>query len=170
MSVQRRHQIMISHMICCGWNPTTSVLFHLTMRYWAELADELPMLVLGTSFLVCQQWTHGWTSHGYHLPFYVCVFAAIFSAAIIYVYVHVYEIFVHVFTAIVALSIGLGVTAAPTHPFSRAIMWRGIACIALGRIFWETEQNLCVRGPKLHALWWMHMVWHVFSYSWVSEP
>jgi dihydroceramidase len=32
-----------------------SCFFHLTMRYWAELADELPMLFLACMLLVCCQ-------------------------------------------------------------------------------------------------------------------
>jgi len=149
-----------------------SVIFHMTMRYWAELADELPMLLLACMALVASQGTHSLNSGSNRLPFLMIVFAVMALSAVLYLGFHIFGIFLHVFTAYLVFSIGIGVTAGAKHPFTRSLMFRGILTICFGRLFWELEQNLCVRGPKIESIYWFHVLWHVFSaltaYYWTA--
>jgi hypothetical protein len=85
-------------------------------------------------------------------PFLAMVGLVMGISAILYLHFHIFGIFLHVFTGYLVTSIGLGVTAGPKAPFVKALMWRGIWSIVFGRLFWELEQNVCVRGPQVQSV------------------
>jgi dihydroceramidase len=169
LELQPRFPLAYATLLITGFG---SVIFHLTMRYWAELADELPMLFLACMLLVTSQGTHSLNSGGNRVPFLMTIFAVMSLSAVLYLGFHIFGIFLHVFTAYLVFSIGIGLTAGAKHPFVRALMFRGIWAIIFGRLFWELEQNLCVRGPKVESIYWFHVLWHVFSalatYFWIA--
>mmetsp|Transcript_24965 Transcript_24965/g.44386 ORF Transcript_24965/g.44386 Transcript_24965/m.44386 type:complete len:279 (-) Transcript_24965:303-1139(-) len=138
-----------------------STIFHGTMRWWAELWDELPMLLFGFLILVCLQGTHPVTSGTVGTYFYIAVTLGIVSAAVFYVKYQFYEIFLHSFTAIIVVAVLLGFTMKTNSSQTHQLLFLALSEIILGKLVWSVEHQLC--GFTHYVIPYLHVVWHICS-------
>ena len=152
--------------ICMGWCALlvvglSSGFFHATLRYSAELFDEVTMLVLVFSFLLGKEDTVSWLSGPRRrLRFRVAVATLLLSATLLYVTVFVYEIFCYTFLVAVVVEIAIDLAARPRTWQTRVCFFAAVAAIGLGYVVWQLEQNLCAIHPHV---WPLHVVWHFLS-------
>jgi len=149
-----------------------STIFHATMRFWGELFDEIPMLLLCIAFLIAQTSTHYLltsTTLGGMIT-YSLVVISIALGIYLYIQFHVYSIFLDLFTGITVFGILLGLSSLPNNYMARWYFWATVVSIVAGKIFWEIEQKLCYVSPYIIGNYF-HVIWHILScyaaYFWV---
>jgi len=142
-----------------------SILFHGTMRYVFQLADEIPMVGFLATLMVAKISTpHPLLNNGY--IWMAKTLVLLFSVALITVYVVLdqYEIFIHGFTFMVLVDTVLTLTLLNTSGKWGKVELRAyivsFVSIILGRIVWESEHLLC---PSYPQVWPLHVVWHLCS-------
>jgi len=125
-----------------------STIFHATSRWWAEVIDEVPMILLMFTFVYLSR------DHFSNINGYIFHTANIVASACIlgpYLCFHNYQVFVMGFTLyILYLAVLPFITKSMTYQ-SEIFNWM-IYPILLGRVVWESEQRL--------GIWWLHMIWH----------
>jgi len=150
----------------CGWwalllTGLGSITFHGTMRYNAELLDELPMLQLIACATLAADGAHPWTRTPRGRALLLGGMAASLGGlTAAYLYTRHFYLFVTGFTLSVLLLFALGLAMESCSPAVGYCRVRAIGCIALGRIAWEIEERFCAAMP---TLWPLHNVWHLLS-------
>jgi len=140
-----RYRIPYLILIVTGFG---SVIFHATSRWWAEVIDEVPMILLMHTFasLSRDHFTNinGYFFHTVNILATTCILGP-------YLYYHNYEVFVTGFTCyVIYLALLPFLTEGMTYQ-TEIFQWM-IYPIILGRVVWESEQRL--------GIWWLHSVWH----------
>mmetsp|Transcript_12352 Transcript_12352/g.22454 ORF Transcript_12352/g.22454 Transcript_12352/m.22454 type:complete len:212 (+) Transcript_12352:73-708(+) len=138
-----------------------STVFHGTMRWWAELCDELPMLAFGLLLLVALKEAHPATSGTTGLFFYSAITFVVGLATVAYVYFQFYEIFLHTFTAIVVVATLISFTVSGLAAHTPLLLYFGLAEIVGGKLVWSLEHQLC--GFSDVVIPYLHVVWHLSS-------
>jgi dihydroceramidase len=143
-----------------------SLLFHGTMRYAMQLADEIPMVGFVTTLMIAKiSMPHPWLIGYTGLATVISIFYGI-SLIGVYVLWDQYEIFIHGFTILVVCDFLLSI---PLWQNKRGSKWEtlqirshmvGIFTILLGKVAWEVEHLLCESHP---FVWPLHVVWHLLS-------
>ncbi|EOD07489.1 hypothetical protein EMIHUDRAFT_218439 [Emiliania huxleyi CCMP1516] len=145
----------------CGWwalllTGLGSITFHGTMRYNAELLDELPMLQLIACATLAADGAHPWTRTPRGRALLLGGMAASLGGlTAAYLYTRTFYLFVTGFTLSVLLLFALGLAMESCSPAVGYCRVRAIGCIALGRIAWEIEERFCAAMP---TLWPLHNV------------
>jgi len=139
-----------------------STTFHGTMRWWGELWDELPMIVLGGFFLWGLKGVHPLTRGTTGIYFYIGIILSILTATVAYVQFQFYEIFLHFFTAMIVSAVVISFHAKSSSASGQTnfFYYATIAEIILGKVLWSLEHALCGIHPVIPML---HVLWHVFS-------
>lgn len=142
-----------------------SALFHGTMRYSMQLADELPMVgfvlsgMLAKTTVTFHEGVKKWSKH---IRIAGCCQALLL--VVLYGYFKLYEIFVNGFALLVVSDVALGHVLNNTtgpHVERRKTAWLyAVVFIILGRVVWETENMYCGTNPQI---WPMHSLWHFLS-------
>jgi dihydroceramidase len=143
-----------------------SLLFHGSMRYAMQLADEIPMVGFVTTLVICKiSMPHPWLiGHTGLATAASCLYGISLMCA--YVLWDEYEIFIHGFTMLVVCDFLLSI---PLWRNKRGTKWEtlqfrsnlvGLFAILLGRVAWEVEHWFCESHP---FVWPLHVVWHVLS-------
>jgi len=89
------------------------------------------------------------------------VIVGVMSAlTIAYLITRFYGIFITTFTFGAVFLTGLLLTLGDVSSTVRQLGWRAVIFIALGRVCWETENNLCEAYP---GLWPLHNLWHCLA-------
>jgi dihydroceramidase len=143
-----------------------SLLFHGSMRYATQLADEIPMVGFVTTLMIAKismphPWLIGYTGLATAVSF-------LYGTVLIAVYVlwDEYEIFIHGFTILVLCDFILNI---PLWQNKRGSKWEilqfrshmvGLFSILLGKVAWEVEHFFCESHP---FIWPLHVVWHLLS-------
>ena len=143
-----------------------SMLFHGTMRYEMQLADEIPMVGFVTTLMIAKiSMPHPWLIGYIGLANALVIFVALALIGI-YVIWDEYEIFIHGFTLLVIVDSILNVAVWQNKASTK---WEklqtrshmvGFFAILLGRVAWESEHYFCVSYP---SVWPLHVVWHLLS-------
>lgn len=135
--------------------------FHATLRYPAELLDEVSMWILVLSFLIgkedCVWWVCGPAGR---LRFRVSLLALLIAATLLYVTFLVYEIFVYTFFVAVVAEIVMDLASRPRTWQTRACFCVAVAAIGVGYAVWQIEKQLCASHPHI---WPLHVLWHLLS-------
>jgi len=141
-----------------------SFLFHAAMRYYTQLADELPMVgFMLTVTLAKTTSTHhkGIMKVSTYIQVWMCFLAA--ALVITYAYFGLYEIFLNGFTFMVLNDLVVGhflKTTGPNLELKAKTVHHALLFVVLGRIVWEAENVLCASHPYV---WPMHTLWHFLS-------
>mmetsp|Transcript_23797 Transcript_23797/g.33312 ORF Transcript_23797/g.33312 Transcript_23797/m.33312 type:complete len:284 (+) Transcript_23797:179-1030(+) len=142
-------------LIGCG-----STIFHGTMKWWGELWDELPMLLLGLLYLVALAEIHPVSSGTTGWYFYISVAAMLAGVVVAYMQFKVYEIFLHSFTVLIATAIIISLTSQSKHFKMKLLMYLMLAELGLARLFWALDHELCGSAGLIP---YFHVIWHVLS-------
>lgn len=160
-----RSQGMLWQMRCGWWALLTvglgSFAFHLTMRYDAELLDELPMLVLMASGNMPYDGAHPFTTAPKHRRMFVWgIWGNVVVLTAVYLYTRIFAFFIIGFTGCVFLAIFLACTTQTVDSTVAFCRKRAVAAICLAKLLWEIEVRTCSHAP---AVWPLHILWHLLS-------
>ena len=136
-----------------------SFLFHGTMRYHAELLDELPMLLLMSCGILQNVGSHPWAPSGTEKR-WVCgtlLTLSVLSGA--YVATRVFVYFLTGFTLCTFVLFGWALALKPC-PTVKYLAKRAAIVMTSAGLVWLLENNLC---PILPWVWPLHNLWHLLS-------
>ena len=131
-----------------------SILFHGTSRYYFQLLDEIPMILVTTEFF---NMYHNRTPLTGKWWFYTLLYFSSMISMIFYVFLGFYNLFVTVFTCHILMLQTVGFEATRSRPVARNNYYRAFVCMGVGKIAWEVEQRFCDQNPDLYVL---HGLWH----------
>mmetsp|Transcript_4043 Transcript_4043/g.5395 ORF Transcript_4043/g.5395 Transcript_4043/m.5395 type:complete len:285 (+) Transcript_4043:264-1118(+) len=137
-----------------------STIFHGTMRWWGELWDELPMLLLGLFYVVSLSGCHSVTTGTKGVYFYSALLAFLFAMVVAYVKFKVYEIFLHSFTVLILLSLGITLLSRPKSRNLQILLLMIVGELGTAKAFWSLDHQLCGLSPVVP---YFHVVWHVLA-------
>lgn len=132
-----------------------SFLFHGTLKFEAQLLDELPMVYLGVSFVYCMLEDKARPKYWW-LPWVMVTGSILYSLA--YIYTNDWVFFVLPFSLLIAphavyfLSFRQDWTAIRT-----GLIGNGLFIVAF--IAWQLDQKLCPHAEFLQ----LHAVWHLIT-------
>eukprot|EP01012_Entosiphon_sulcatum_P003245 TRINITY_DN10964_c0_g1_i1.p1 TRINITY_DN10964_c0_g1~~TRINITY_DN10964_c0_g1_i1.p1 ORF type:complete len:260 (+),score=47.51 TRINITY_DN10964_c0_g1_i1:36-782(+) len=165
---QRRFQLGFLGLALVGIG---SAAFHATLRRYAQLLDELPMLWCNLVFLYCvvdrsprDQPRHPW------LAPLLFVFGTI--ATVSYLWANLFPIFIAsyggVLAFIVLYSLRLVFLSGKADPVARRLWIVSFSCYFGGLLLWVLDNNFCptVQPFHFHSLW--HLGAGLGTYLWVS--
>lgn len=129
-----------------------SVAFHATSRWWAEILDEVPMILLMFTFTYLARQhlpeVQDWVYHSVNIGATTCILGA-------YLYFHNYAIFLFGFSMYVIFLITVFSVDTKRSAYASEIGNWVFFPILLGKAIWELEQRL--------QIWWLHAGWHLLA-------
>ena len=134
-----------------------SVLFHGTSRYYFQLLDEIPMIMVTTEFFNMYRLRTELTSS---ILFYTTLYMSSIIGMFMYAVLGYYKLFLTIFTCHILLLQDVGFKATRGFPLARRHYYTSFICMGVGKIAWEIEQRYCSQNPDLYAL---HGLWHFLS-------
>ena len=134
-----------------------SILFHGTGRYYFQLLNEIPMILVTTEFF---NMYHNRTPLTRKWWFYTLLYMSTIWSTILYVFLGFYKLFVTFFTCHILLLQTIGFEATRSLPVARNNYYKAFVCMGVGKISWEIEQRYCDKNPDLYVL---HGLWHFLS-------
>jgi dihydroceramidase len=134
-----------------------SILFHGTSRYYFQLLDEIPMILVTTEFF---NMYHNRTPLTRKWWFYTLLYFSSMIGMIFYVFVGFYNLFITIFTCHVLMLQTVGFEATRYLPVARNNYYKAFVCMGVGKLAWEIEQRYCDKNPDLYVL---HGLWHFLS-------
>jgi dihydroceramidase len=165
--LELRHQVSVLGLaiVCAG-----SVLFHATLRYWGQLLDEVPMIIVVGSFLYNLNRRPIRSSDSlatrkscatFNLRLAIAMIAAIIFNVVSYVWNQWYTFFVAsyiigvltiTFQCAVLAYRGAGIApgtpnAAERIAYRRTLYYRALGCYGFGSACWIIERSLCPHQP-----------------------
>eukprot|EP00466_Bigelowiella_natans_P015386 jgi/Bigna1/89336/estExt_fgenesh1_pg.C_470091 len=137
-----------------------STIFHGTMRWWGELWDELPMLLLGLLYLVSLAGCHSVTTGTKGVYFYSAIITFLIAVVVAYVKFKVYEIFLHSFTVLILLALAITILSRPKSRNLQILLFMIVGELGTAKAFWSLDHQLCGLSPVIP---YFHVVWHVLA-------
>ena len=131
-----------------------SFMFHSTSRYYFQLLDEIPMLLLINEILYL---FYGKTKFTNCLQLRKYLNLSTSTNICIYLIIKNYNYFLFVFT--INILMVLLVSFNYRHG-NRKYLYLSIGSMTAGKILWEIEQNYCYYNKFFYLL---HGFWHLFS-------
>ncbi|KAL7752010.1 alkaline ceramidase ydc1 [Sorochytrium milnesiophthora] len=140
-----------------------SFCFHGSLRYEAQMLDELPMIYMQLVFMYITIENQTKRKFKHLMP-------ALWAAGILYSLIH-YQLRLIVIFHIVFASLVLP-TAWPLVAYrhdrtTNRIFWKSLGFFALSFALWKLDQAFCPQVQRLH----LHAVWHVgtalSAYEWI---
>ena len=152
----------------CGWLAVIGVgsfLYHGTMRRSMQLLDEAPMICFMATCVMGKLQYHSWTKN-YKKVLRMMVVLGSLLLMYVYAVLESYELFVQGFTVFLFMEGAAGY--GWRHVADSKYALRASLIMVLGRIVWESEQNLC---NSLPSVWPLHILWHFIgamaAYYWL---
>jgi dihydroceramidase len=142
-----------------------SFAFHATMRYSMQLLDELPMVGFISTVILAKTMSKdhkGIEKYATYIQIWVSLQAVMLVT--VYLYFELYQIFIDGFTFMVINDVVVGhllASRGPHQKMKRKVQTCALGFIILGRVAWETENQLCGTYPTV--VWPLHSVWHFLS-------
>lgn len=134
-----------------------SILFHGTSRYYFQLLDEIPMMLVTTEFLNMYYNRTRLTSKWW---FYTLLYLSTIWSMFFYIFLGWYNLFLTIFTCHILMLQHVGFEATRSLPVARNLYYKSSICMGVGKIAWEVEQRFCDQNPDLYVL---HGIWHFLS-------